>query len=173
MALGRTQVGRGWAWSVPRRQLGARAARCLKRILASALPLLPRGMTGVCARLQAKENSGVFTETVSTPAACTALIDCFVSQLQQYCRLHKLPEVGVQGLYPGIIQICDVALIDGCQKLWSQVQSFPVPLCIKALCLKQLATLTRRVAVRRCRGRTKADACADPGQSVRECIHSG
>ena len=51
MALGCTQCGRVTLWSVPKRQLDASEARCLNRILASALPLPASGWRGVWERL--------------------------------------------------------------------------------------------------------------------------
>ena len=51
MALGCTQDGRVTLWSVPKRQLDASEARCLNRILASALPLPTSGWRGVWGRL--------------------------------------------------------------------------------------------------------------------------
>ena len=53
VALGRTHAGSALAWSVPKRQAGASAARCRLMMLASALPRAATGTMGTCARLHA------------------------------------------------------------------------------------------------------------------------
>ena len=51
-----------------------------------------------------------------------------------------LPQVCVESLYLRIIQMGDVALIDVCQKLCSQVEALLVPLCGTPSWLEQHAS---------------------------------